>query len=102
MDKFVTRKSRVPAEVDHNAGVGSEDPQVQPADHDQPPVTAAKRPRLSNKSTQGSQTERMRLYKTNLKYNPEWEAKWHWMDSCCDICEYDPDRISFMNVFVKY
>ena len=22
--------------------------------------------------------------------------------SCCDICEHDPDRISFMNVFVKY
>lgn len=60
MDKFVIRMYRVPAEADHTAGAGSEDHLVQ--DHHEPSATAAKRPRLSSKSTQGSQTERTRLY----------------------------------------
>ena len=27
---------------------------------------------------------------------------YRYRSSCCDICELDPDRISFMNVFVKH
>ena len=70
-------------EVDHTVATdgsqGSEGRCVQ--DHREPSETATKRPRLSTQGS-SSQTEKMRLYKTNLKYNPEWKTKWRWMK--CD------------------
>ena len=54
-------------------------------DHDNQP-TASKRARLSC-------TEKMKVYKKNLKFNPKWGSKWHWVEYSqqeegmfCEIC----------------
>jgi len=51
--------------------------------------SAAKRPRLSTPVT-----EKMRQYKSSLKYNPDWKAKWRWI-------EYDEDKDDMFCTFCK-
>ena len=62
------------------------------ANNDEGPSTsqgsAAKRPRLS------TPTEKMRQYKSSLKYNPDWKAKWRWI-------EYDEDKDGMFCTFCK-
>ena len=67
MDKYVVRAS--------HGGTESED-------HDQANQSAAKRPRISTTSSQAekSNTEKMRQYKSKLRYNLEWTAKWRWVE----------------------
>ena len=68
MDEFVIRVSRKSSESDRSN-----------ADE---PSTLSKRPRLDKDpqdSTRSEVTKRMRLYKDNLRYNPEWKKKWPWI-----------------------
>ena len=57
-------------------------------------LTTSKRPCLS--SGGGGPTtaaEKMKMYKKNLKFNPKWKDKWHWIDYApndgmyCSICK---------------
>ena len=68
MDRFVIRQPR--------------------EEHNQP--SSSKRPRLSSSECTG----RMRHYKDNLQYNPEWKKKWLWMEYSeeeggmfCSVCK---------------
>ena len=36
----------------------------------------------------------MRQYKSSLKYNPDWKAKWHWI-------KYDEDKDGMFCTFCK-
>ena len=81
MDKFVIRVSRKSSQSD---GSNADEPS-----------TSSKRPRLDKDpeaSTRSEVTERMRLYKDNLRYNPEWKKKWPWIkykvgDMFCSVCK---------------
>ena len=97
MDRFVIRKRRGPAtEVDITVATdgGSRDRCVQDSCEGEASETAAaKRARLSTQGS-SSQTAKMRLYKSSLKYNPEWKAKWRWM-------EYDEHEDGMFCTFCK-
>lgn len=61
-------------------------------DHNQ--SSSSKRPRLDNAGSSSECTERMRQYKDNLQYNPEWKKKWLWMEYSeeeggmfCSVCK---------------
>ena len=82
MDRYVIRISRKSSESD-TAGN---------------PSTSSKRPRLDEdphtSSTGNEVTEKMRLYKDNLRYNPEWKKKWPWIEykeeeggMFCSVCK---------------
>lgn len=66
MDKFVIRKPR-------EKRVGLLDPEVgmQP----QP-----KHPTPGSSATFTSDKSKMKLYKSNLTYNPKWKEAYHWME----------------------
>jgi hypothetical protein len=85
MDKFVIRVSRKSSESDRSN-----------ADE---PSTSSKRPRLDKgpeaTNTTGEVTERMRLYKDNLRFSPEWKKKWTWI-------EYKEEGGMFCSVCKKY
>ena len=61
---------------------------------DEPP-TSSKRPHLDEDSYSSNVvSERMRSYKDNLHYNPEWKKKWPWIEHkeeeggmFCSICK---------------
>ena len=88
MDKFVIRVSRKSSESDRSN-----------ADE---PSTSSKRPCLDPQASSRNEltparteaAERMRLYKDNLHYNPEWKKKWLWMEykeeeggMFCSVCK---------------
>ena len=74
MYRFVVRRPRDTSANSSSSVAGSSTSTTDIEEHDI--TTAAKRPRIA---TSASKNEKMRQYKQNMKYSPDWKAKWNWI-----------------------